>query len=92
MLDGGDNLGLSLAQVEAMQRANKALLTGDGAAVLAAAATVSRERKQALAKPDALMLPELIDKWAAESSQRPGPSICGGGLAPCSMPSMEKSL
>jgi hypothetical protein len=53
-----------------MQRANKALLTGDGAAVLAAAATVSRERKQAVAKPDTPMLPELIDKWAAEKQPK----------------------
>lgn len=68
MLDGGDNLGLSLAQVEGMQRATKALLTGDGAAVLASAAAVSRERKQVAAKPDTPMLPELIDIWAAERS------------------------
>lgn len=68
MLDGGDNLGLSLAQVEGMQRATKALLTGDGAAVLSAAAAVSRERKQVAAKPDTPMLPELIDIWAAERS------------------------
>lgn len=66
MLEGGDNLGLSLAQVEGMQRATKALLTGDGAAVLASAAAVSRERKQAVAKSETPMLPELIDKWAAE--------------------------
>lgn len=92
MLDGGDNLGLSLAQVEGMQRATKALLTGDGAAVLASAAAVSRERKQVAAKPDTPMLPELIDKWRQRSSLRLGPSICGGGLAPCSMPSMAKNL
>nr|WP_313521544.1 DUF6538 domain-containing protein [Brevundimonas diminuta] len=64
MLEGGDNLGLSLAQVEGMQRATKALLTGDGAAVLSAAAAVSREQKQALVKPDTPMLPELISLWA----------------------------
>lgn len=70
MLEGGDNLGLSLAQVEGMQRATKALLTGDGAAVLASAAAVSREQKQAVAKPDTPMLPELIDKWAAEKQPK----------------------
>ncbi|WP_303703551.1 site-specific integrase, partial [Brevundimonas naejangsanensis] len=70
MLEGGDNLGLSLAQVEGMQRATKALLTGDGAAVLASAAAVSGKQKQAVAKPDTPMLPELIDKWAAEKQPK----------------------
>lgn len=66
MLDGGDNLGLSLAQVEGLQRATQALLTGEGATKLASVEIKRREHKQVVAKPDTLLLLDLVDKWSAE--------------------------
>ncbi|WP_242913411.1 DUF6538 domain-containing protein [Brevundimonas pishanensis] len=68
ILEGGDNLDLTLVQVEGMRRAYKALLADDGAAVFSATAVTLQERDQVSPPPETPMLPELIKLWAAERS------------------------
>ena len=67
ILKGGDNLGLSLTEAEALRNANRAILRGEGAAALAAAPA---------AKPTAsggprIPLADVLDKWKAERTPQP---------------------
>lgn len=67
ILDGGDTLGLSLPEAEGMRVATLALLTGEGAAALAA---VPAAKSPASGSPR-LPLSDVLDKWSAERKPLP---------------------
>jgi len=67
ILDGGDDLGLSLSEAEGMRAATLAILTGEGAAALAAAPAV---KPTAYGGPR-VPLSDVLDKWQAERTPRP---------------------
>lgn len=67
ILDGSDNLGLSLPEAEAMRVATLAILTGEGAAALAAAPAV---KPRASGGPR-IPLADVLDKWQAERTPQP---------------------
>lgn len=67
ILDGGDDLGLSLPEAEGMRVATLAILTGEGAAALAAAPAV----KPTVSGGPRVPLVDVLDKWKAERTPKP---------------------
>lgn len=67
ILDGGDDLGLSLPEAEGMRVATLAILTGEGAAALAAAPAV----KPTVSGGPRVPLVDVLDKWKAERTPQP---------------------
>lgn len=67
ILDGGDDLDLSLSEAEGMRVATMAILTGEGAAALAAVPAA----KPAVAGGPRIPLAEVLSKWAAERTPQP---------------------
>lgn len=67
ILKGGDNLGLSLSEAEALRNANRAILRGEGAAALAAAPAAKPTASGGLRVP----LADVLDKWKAERTPQP---------------------
>lgn len=67
ILDGGDAVGLSLSEAEGMRVATLAILTGEGAAALAAAPAV----KPTASGGPRVPLADVLDKWKAERTPQP---------------------
>lgn len=67
ILDGGDDLGLSLPEAEGMRVATLAILTGEGAAALAAAPAA----KPPVYSGPRVPLADVLDKWKAERTPQP---------------------
>ncbi|WP_292072707.1 site-specific integrase [Brevundimonas sp. UBA7534] len=67
ILDGGDDLDLSLSEAEGMRVATLAILTGEGAAALAAAPAV----KPTASGGPRVPLADVLDKWKAERTPQP---------------------
>lgn len=67
ILNGGDDLGLSLPEAEGMRAATLAILTGEGAAALAAAPAV----KPTASGGPRVPLADVLDKWKAERTPQP---------------------
>ncbi|WP_293825300.1 DUF6538 domain-containing protein [uncultured Brevundimonas sp.] len=67
ILDGGDAVGLSLPEAEGMRVATLAILTGEGAAALAAAPAV----KPTVSGGPRVPLADVLDKWKAERTPQP---------------------
>lgn len=67
ILGGGDDLGLSLPEAEGMRVATLAILTGEGAAALAAAPAV----KPTVSGGPRVPLVDVLDKWNAEGTPKP---------------------
>lgn len=67
ILDGGDAVGLSLPEAEGMRVATLAILTGEGAAALAAAPAV----KPTASGGPRVPLADVLDKWKAERTPQP---------------------
>lgn len=67
ILDGGDAVGLSLSEAEGMRVATLAILTGEGAAALAAAPAV----KPTVSGGPRVPLVDVLDKWKAERTPKP---------------------
>ncbi|WP_312813121.1 DUF6538 domain-containing protein [Brevundimonas sp.] len=61
----GETMADALRRAEAMKMGIVALLTGEGAAVLSERFLAERKERP-VSKPNALMLPDLVVKWAAE--------------------------
>ncbi len=67
ILEGGDAVGLSLPEAEGMRVATLAILTGEGAAALAAAPAV----KPTASGGPRVPLADVLDKWKAERTPQP---------------------
>lgn len=67
ILDGGDAVGLSLPEAEGMRVATLAILTGEGAAALAAVPAV----KPTASGGPRVPLADVLDKWKAERTPQP---------------------
>lgn len=67
ILDGGDAVGLSLPEAEGMRVATLAILTGEGAAALAAAPAV----KPTASGGPRVPLADVLDKWKSERTPQP---------------------